>query len=86
MKTKEVWAFNANKFGPWTKKPVRLTVHCGGNTWRSSDEWQETHCDKLGLQITDGAFLSYASRDKKDVQRFIDGFLACRELLKSFFV
>lgn len=85
MKTKEVWAFNANKFGPWTKKPVKLTIQCG-DRWLSDDERHDTHCEKLGLHIRDRGFLSYASTDKKEVQRFIDGFLACRELLKSFFV
>ena len=73
---KQVWAFWANRNGPWFKHPQKV----GEDGWHRNGNAGVT---KLGIEKIDDVYVCFASYDKKEVQRFIDGFNACRYLLAS---
>ena len=74
---KQMWAFWANKFGPWFKHPQKVDE----NGWHKN---QDANVESVGLESR-GGYICYASYKKGDVQRFMDGFNACRGLWEDFF-
>lgn len=83
MDKKEAWAFWANMNGPWWKTPQRVTHRQDiGGWWRRCGN---ADVEGMGLrERKDHGYLTFASRDKKEVQRFINGFLAARRLMARF--
>lgn len=81
MKEVYLWAFWANTNGPWWKSPQKVKrnisyyYHKNGNA----------SIEREGLVISSG-HLAFADKDKKEVQKFIDGFMACRKLMAGFYV
>lgn len=80
-KPRKLWAFWANRTGPWYNEP-KPVIYCEAlDSWW----WQRHHDVELeGLQFDDG-YLCFAHRDKAEVDKFIAGFMACRGLLSGFF-
>lgn len=79
-----MWAFWANAYGPWFKTPQKVEVKDDDfdfGWWRKCG-----NCDakKVGLDQREG-YLCYAHPDKKEVEKFIRGFMACRDLAGRFF-
>lgn len=79
MKPEIMWAFWAKRSGPFFKLPQR--VICYGKSsydfwWHRNGNYSIT---KQGLYI-DNNYISFAHPDKKEVQKFIVGFNACRGL------
>lgn len=84
MKNKTMWAFWANLNGPQFKTPKKAIFDddsCLQNWWTEDDQLS---VNKTGLEKSHG-HLIFADPDKKEVQKFIDGFMACRELAGGFF-
>jgi hypothetical protein len=77
----EAWAFFANTYGPWWKTPKRVLKKSQLDGWWTS--CGSADVKKMGLHET-GGVVCFASRDKKEVQRFIDGFMAARRLVACF--
>jgi hypothetical protein len=83
-KENEAWAFWANTKGPWFNTPQRVkrrSITLGW--WRSCG-----NCDvqKMGLdEDTEHGYLTFASHDKAEVQKFINGFMAARRCMAPFF-
>lgn len=79
-KQKELWAFWANKHGPWWKTPQKVTFSFPYYFHKNGDAFIE----KPGI-IAEDHYIAFADKDKKEVQKFINGFMACRKLLSSFY-
>ncbi len=82
-KPRILWAFWANKHGPWHKQPVKVIYNKDLDSWWSSGKDDDV-VEKEGLVQYDH-YVCFVHRDKKEVDKFIQGFMACRTLLKSFF-
>lgn len=83
MEKKEVWAFWANMNGPWWKTPQRVKHNAQiGGWWRSCGN---AGVDGMGLSWReDHGYLTFASHDKAEVEKFIRGFMAARRLVARF--
>lgn len=83
MKTK-AWAFYATVYGPLGEKPFRISYSEGTESWWASD--CETEVLGLGLVNPHGSktCVTFASQGKKEVQKFVDGFMAARRLMAVF--
>lgn len=81
---KELWAFWANRSGPWWATPQKVKRddklasywHKNGNADIRSE----------GVTEDGDGYLAFAHRDKNEVQKFIDGFMACRRMMAGFYV
>ena len=76
-----MWAFWANRSGPWTAVPVRVVRGVCDEYW---DKEGDNCVKKAGVYHSDG-YMYFASYDRKEVEKFIDGFEACRLMLRGFF-
>ena len=84
MAKKEAWAFWANMSGPFWTKPQRVTHNpeSGGVWWRRCGN---AGVDGMGLrERKDHGYLTFASHDKAEVEKFICGFMAARLLVARF--
>lgn len=82
-KPQKLWAFWANTHGPWNTTPQQVKLLYGDiEKWWSAD--MNSDVEQIGLVEKDG-YVCFAHPDKADVERFIEGFMACRELLRGFF-
>ncbi len=81
-KPEQLWAFWANSHGPWNKSPKIVYWDEDLKEYYSKDG--NSNIQKFGLNMLEG-YISFADKDKKEVQKFINGFMACRELLSGFF-
>lgn len=78
-----MWAFWADATnGPWWVTPQPVVLGRDGRWMRS--------CGKAGVTgrgfiQQDFGFVTFAHQDKREVQKFIDGFMACRRLAGRFF-
>lgn len=80
---KELWAFWANKNGPWYTTAQKVRYNEVLESWWHKD--RNSDVKQIGLTHCNG-YLCYASTSKEEVDQFIAGFMSCRELLKGFFV
>jgi hypothetical protein len=78
---KTLYAFWANMCGPWYITPEAVTYREDLGSWWNKDYNSEV--ESIGLTEREG-YVCYASADKEDVERFIEGFLSCRRLLRGF--
>ena len=77
-----MWAFWANVYGPFYEKPQKVKLNHSLGEWFHKNE---EHCiEKQGLDQQVG-YLTFAHPDQKEVEKFIKGFFACRELIGDFF-
>ncbi len=78
-----VWGFCANTYGPWWVKPKRFKKqHNLAGWWDASGDY----CvEFIGVDLSQDGVIKFASYDKNETRRFIDGFMACRHLLSVFF-
>jgi hypothetical protein len=81
-KPETMWAFWANKYGPFHKTPQKVKMHYGIGEWVHKNE--EYCAEKQGLDQRDG-YICFSHPDKKEVEKFMQGFFACRELIGDFF-
>jgi hypothetical protein len=81
---KVIWAFCANKFGPWFKVPRKLVLDESFSHPYWSDGRDTSVQDKIGLVSREG-YLCFSHEDKKEVEKFMHGFFECRKLLSGFF-
>lgn len=82
-KPKKLWAFWASAYiGPWYKTPQRVLFNEDlGSYWRKCGS---AHVEGQGLYQERG-YTSFAHSDKKEVEKFMQGFFAARDLLSGFF-
>ena len=81
-KPTKLWAFWANTHGPASQTPEAVRLHKGLSSYW--DKSQNFEVEKEGLVHGNG-YLCFAHRDKKEVEKFITGFFACKNLLAGFF-
>ena len=81
-KPDKLYAFWANTSGPWYDKPRLVKYNTTLDSWWDTGGNADTSFE--GLEAQDG-YVAFAHRDKKEVQKFMDGFNACRKLLSPFF-
>lgn len=86
---KFLWAFWANMNGPWFIIPQKVTIDRDMFEIYDDIIWYDKtgnhDIKKIGLFECDG-YLAFAHENKKEVQKFINGFMACRKLLSKFYV
>lgn len=81
-KPEKLWAFWANAYGPWYKKPHLVTMDTDtGLYWHSNRNYS---IKKEGLEHR-GGYLAFAHRDRSEVEKFFNGFMACRRLFAQFY-
>ena len=72
------WAFWANNFGCSSKAPIKIIYN--GSFWvhKSGDYIVNS------LGFTDDGWICFADKDKKEVAKFVRGFMACRYIIGQF--
>lgn len=77
-KPKKLWAFWSNLYGPFYRNPIQVKYDESLKSyWDNSGEWE---VKEEGLYQRE-AYLCFASKTKKDVELFIQGYLAAKHLV-----
>lgn len=76
----KAWAFWANTFGPAYKRPQRVVFDGDSLWWYKNGDYS---IKTLGL-YRHGGYISFASENKKEVELFIEGFMASRSIMAIF--
>lgn len=79
-KPEKMWAFWAARYGAFYETPRRVTFRDSLKRWY----YRECEIRRPGLYCQQPRYITFADESKEKVQTFIDGFMACMQILRAF--